>query len=303
MDDAHTQDTGPGPDEAIPTEEGLEGDGAVAEDGPRVIEIGWQIVLLPVLAIVMVAGGWFLGRQLAMRGQAEDPVAAAPQAEAPGFAAGQTNAQGQVQAPAQGGSVPVIVTVAAPSGSQSGGIDQTRVYELPERFHPLIGQPAPDFTMRYLGTEEEVSLSSFAGQPVVLNFWATWCPPCRAEMPWIESVYNKYKDQGLVVLAIDAGEKVPPSMVEETVQRYIDSTGLTFPVLLGDNTYDVQRQYSVMGLPGTVMVGADGIVRAFHSGMFPNEATFEDQVKRHLLTDAAPIDEAPAEGGDAGADG
>lgn len=241
----------------------------------RVVEIGWQVVLLPVALAAVVGIGWQAGRSIARARQPEAPITA----NAP--AAGVVGQDGTISLSPSGQSGPVTIDLG------SGGVqsiapqqrDMNAIYPIAERFHPLKGEPAPDFTMRLLGTDQEVSLSDFQGQPVLINFWATWCPPCRAEMPWIESVYQKYKDDGLVVLAVDAGEKVPASMVEETVQRYISGSGLTFPVLLGDNTYDVQRVYSVYGLPGTVLVSPEGTVSEFHSGMYPNEATLEDRIK------------------------
>jgi len=252
-----------------------------ADGGPREIVIGPRFLILPVLALAFVAGGWFLGRTLAARRIASQPPVAAvdPALAQPLGSAGALGVTGDEP-------VPFAIVPADQGNPLAGyGLDPGQVVPLQERYHPLVDQAAPAFTMRQLDTGEEVSLSQFAGQPVLINFWATWCPPCRAEMPWIENVYNEFKEQGLVVLAVDAGEKVPPSMVEETVARYIASQGLTFPVLLGDNTYDVQRDYQVYGLPGTALVNRDGVVVAFHSGMYPNEATLRDQVERLLIAD------------------
>lgn len=257
--------------------------GGAGED-TRVIEIGWQVILLPVALGLVVWGGWQAGRMIALSRQPQTPVTAG----APGV--GGVVQDGSAIVVPQGQEGPITIDLGNP-GVQSvapSRIDNSTIYPIAERFHPLKGKPAPDFTMRLLGTEEEVALSDYLGQPVLINFWATWCPPCRAEMPWIESVYQKYKDDGLVVLAVDAGEKVPASMVEDTVQRYISGSGFTFPVLLGDNTYDVQREYSVYGLPGTVLVAPDGTVAEFHSGMYPNEATLEDRVKG-IMPDLEPI--------------
>ncbi len=70
---------------------------------------------------------------------------------------------------------------------------------------PIVGAPAPDFTLKNI-QGQDVTLSSFAGQPVLINFWATWCVPCRVEMPAIEAVYQEHKGEGFVVLAVDADE-------------------------------------------------------------------------------------------------
>lgn len=234
-------------------------------DDKRVIEVGWQVVLLPVALGLVVWVGWQAGRLIASSRQPEQAIVSA--------------SPPNVLPVVQDGPITIDLSGGGAQQFAQPTRDMTAIYPLPERFHPLKDKPAPDFTMRLLGTEEEVSLSDFLGQPVLINFWATWCPPCRAEMPWIESLYQKYKDDGLVVLAVDAGEKVPPSMVEETVQRYVSSSQLTFPILMGENTYEVQRAYSVFGLPGTVLVTPEGIIAEFHSGMYPNEATLEDRIR------------------------
>src|SRR4030042_1886480 len=91
--------------------------------------------------------------------------------------------------------------------------------------NPLLGKPAPDF--QFGGPDEQpVSLSDLKGSPVLLNFWATWCGPCRGEMPYLQQIYEKWQTMGLVLLAINIGES--PSDVEEFMQ----SQGLSLPVLL-----------------------------------------------------------------------
>src|SRR4030042_2753345 len=96
---------------------------------------------------------------------------------------------------------------------------------------PQVGKQAPDFQLLNL-EEEPVSLSDFQGRPVLLNFWATWCGPCRQEMPLIQDIFTEESDTGLVILAIDVGE--PPS----AVSSFIQSNNFSFPVLL-DTDQDV----------------------------------------------------------------
>ena len=100
------------------------------------------------------------------------------------------------------------------------------VAPIPEFLGLDEGEQAPDFAV--LDTAgNEVRLSDFAGQPVVLNFWATWCAPCRIEMPFIQAEFEKYKDEGLVVLALSQNEPVEP------VIEYFEENGYTFtPCLL-----------------------------------------------------------------------
>jgi peroxiredoxin len=121
-----------------------------------------------------------------------------------------------------------------------------------------VGQPAPDFTLR--GPDgETVRLSDFTGHPLLVNFWATWCPPCRLEMPLLEQTYQKLKDGGFVVLAVDVQEG------PDKVNPYIEELGLTFPVAL-DRGGAVATAYRVTGLPTTVFVDSNGVVADIHRG-------------------------------------
>lgn len=121
---------------------------------------------------------------------------------------------------------------------------------------PAAGQAAPDFVLQEHGTGRLVRLSDFRGKIVVLNFWATWCPPCIAEMPELEALHTAHAATGdLVVLAVNVEE--PPAAVEEFKQQ----RPLTM-LVLGDRTGGVRRYYGLPGLPGTFFIGRDGIVRA-----------------------------------------
>ncbi len=261
-------------------------------DDERVITIGWQSLIMPILAVAVVGGGWFLGRWIGGQNVEATPVT--------------SNAPAPQVVNAAGGA-PVEISLSDPSSSiqivpEPAGLDtlpDDQVIALPERFHPMVGKQAPDFTMTQLDTGEEVSISDYLGRPILINYWATWCPPCRREMPFLQAMHDKYAEQGFAVLAVDAGEKVPPSMMLDTINRYINSAGLTFPVLYGDNTYDVQREWTVLGLPGSFMIDAQGMVTAYHSGMYPNTATLEDHMMRTLpsLAAAAGVDVAGSDEG------
>jgi peroxiredoxin len=121
---------------------------------------------------------------------------------------------------------------------------------------PAVGQAAPDFVLQEYGTGRLVRLSDFRGKTVVLNFWATWCPPCIAEMPELQALHASRQGTGdLVVLAVDVQE--PPSVAGEFVQL----KGLTMPVL-SDRTGAVAKHYGLPGLPGTFFIDRDGTVRS-----------------------------------------
>ena len=110
--------------------------------------------------------------------------------------------------------------------------------------------PAPDFR---LPTPEgkAVALTELRGQVVFLNFWATWCPPCRVEMPSMERLYKEFKDQGLTILAIDMGESA------KQVARFMRDFQLSFPALL-DTDGNVSARYRVQGLPTTFLIDRGG---------------------------------------------
>ena len=139
----------------------------------------------------------------------------------------------------------------------------------------LIGKHAPDFTLRDLkGTQ--VSLSALKGKPVVLNFWATWCMPCRAEIPHLEELYTKYKDQGLMVL----GANTETDYMK--VKRFAQSR-ISYSVLLDGSTQS--QEYDVKGIPCTYYIDRKGIVRYRSVGFAPgDEALIEEKIKK-LLAD------------------
>ena len=123
---------------------------------------------------------------------------------------------------------------------------------------PRIGQPAPEFTVASLdGTP--IQLSALRGHPVWVNFWASWCPPCRAESPEIEAAYQAYRGQGLVIIGVNVGEDAA------TVRNYVSRAGLTYPIG-GDPATDVAAAYRVAGLPTHVFIDAEGVVRDIRVG-------------------------------------
>lgn len=126
---------------------------------------------------------------------------------------------------------------------------------------PMPGRLAPDFTLATLdGTT--MTLSALKGQVTLINIWATWCPPCRAEMPVIQAAYDQYRDQGFTVLAVDLQED--PRTVAAFMQKY----GLTFPALL-DLDGKVSSAYRSSALPSSFFVDRQGVIRAIYRGPMP----------------------------------
>jgi peroxiredoxin len=140
----------------------------------------------------------------------------------------------------------------------------------------MEGAPAPDFM---LTTPDGLSLrlSEFRGQAVLVNLWATWCPPCRQEMPAIQKVYREYRDQGFVVLAINTTSQDDPFNIPPFVERY----GLTFPILL-DETGEVSAAYGLRSLPTSYFIGRDGNIREVVIGGPMAEALLRARVEEIL---------------------
>jgi len=141
---------------------------------------------------------------------------------------------------------------------------------------PFVGAIPPEFSLFNLNGEE-VSLSNFSGQPVVINFWATWCAPCRVEMPAIQSRFEKFKDQGLVVLAVDFDE---PS---DIVSDFRDEFGLTFEILL-DPGAEVQQLYRNRAYPTTFFIDPNGVIQVQHFGPMTEDQMDDNLAKIGLGT-------------------
>ncbi len=120
---------------------------------------------------------------------------------------------------------------------------------------PQVGFLAPDFTLETL-EGDSITLSDLRGKAVLVNLWATWCPPCRAEMPAIQRLHEEYKDQGFIVLAVNATNQDDLSKIPSFTGEY----GLTFPILL-DTTGEVSRQYQLRSLPSSYFIRRDGIIQ------------------------------------------
>ena len=143
---------------------------------------------------------------------------------------------------------------------------------------PYVGALAPDFTAQTRdGTT--VTLSDFTangGTPVVLNFWATWCPPCRVEMPHFEAAAELYGDD-VAVLGVNQAESV------ETIATYAGDHGLTYPLLV-DQEMTINHLYGILNLPTTIFIDANGIVREVLVGTM-SRAVLEERIERLVASD------------------
>lgn len=140
---------------------------------------------------------------------------------------------------------------------------------------PMTGFLAPDFTLQTT-TGDTIQLSSLRGQPVIVNFWATWCPPCRAEMPEIEQVWQDYQGQNLMILGVNQGEN---AIAIERFKRSVVNT--TFPILL-DPTTEIANQYGVMALPTTFFIDTEGYIQDVKIGGPMDMAMLMDGVNKIL---------------------
>ncbi len=121
---------------------------------------------------------------------------------------------------------------------------------------PAIGELAPDFLLETPETHELVRLSDLRGQPVLLNFWATWCGPCRTEMPDLQEAHDT---EDVVVFAVNSQEP------DAAVTRFMEEFGLSFPAVI-DRDGTVREHYGVIGLPATFFIDGDGVLRARNFG-------------------------------------
>lgn len=141
---------------------------------------------------------------------------------------------------------------------------------------PQAGFAAPDFTLPSLDGKT-YTLSELKGNAVLVNLWATWCPPCRAEMPAIQKIYAEYKDRGLVVLAVNMTYQDDKAAVAPFAREY----GLTFPILLDEGNL-VGAAYQLRSLPSTYFINRAGVIKEIVIGGPMAEALLRARVEQIL---------------------
>lgn len=153
-----------------------------------------------------------------------------------------------------------------PPGSTTGG----------DISAPRQGFKAPNFTLQTLDGQT-ITLSSLRGKSVLINLWASWCPPCKSEMPSFERVYNDYKNQGFVILAVNATNQDTLSNARD----FVNQNQLTFPILL-DNDGKVSQLYQLRSLPTSFFVDKNGVIRDVIVGGPMSEALLRIRVQNLL---------------------
>jgi peroxiredoxin len=134
-----------------------------------------------------------------------------------------------------------------------------------------LDSPAPDFTLKS-ASGENIKLSELRGQVVLINFWASWCGPCRQEMPLLDQMYQKYGPLGFTLLGVNVEQD------SADAQRMLKDTPVTFPILF-DAQNQVSKLYDVTAMPSTVLVDRDGKVRFMHKGYQPG---YEDEYQTQI---------------------
>ena len=154
-----------------------------------------------------------------------------------------------------GGTEPVATETATATATPTRAATIGLLDDLPLE----VDQPAPDFFLRTLNGRS-VRLSDYRGKTVVLNFWASWCPPCRREMPDFQTLWEERGPSApddLVILAVN----LLPEDTIAAAEGFVDEFGLTFPILLDTSRGEVAQRYGVQALPATFFIDRDGIVR------------------------------------------
>jgi peroxiredoxin len=138
-----------------------------------------------------------------------------------------------------------------------------------------ISGQAPGFTLAARGGDR-VALEDLAGQVVMVNFWATWCGPCRQEMPQLEALYQRYRDLGFTLLGVNVEEDASGA------DQFLAETPVSFPILF-DPANEVSALYEVVAMPSTVLIDRSGNMRFIHHGYKPGyENDYQTQIRALL---------------------
>lgn len=147
--------------------------------------------------------------------------------------------------------------------------------EVPDVRAPEVGGAAPPFTAVTMDGAEVVS-ADLLGAPYMLNIWATWCAPCRQEMPELQELHDAYEDQGFRVVAVSVDDRG----ATEQIMGFTEELGLTFPIY-HDPTWEIMESYLLLGLPGSFLIDSEGAIARKWTGPF---RPMEEDVQRDVRT-------------------
>jgi peroxiredoxin len=138
------------------------------------------------------------------------------------------------------------------------------------------GNTAPNFTLKSR-SGENLKLSEFRGEVVMINFWASWCGPCRQEMPELESLYQRYKPMGFTLLGINVDDQI------KNADKMLKQIPVSFPVLY-DSEHKVSDLYKVAAMPTTILLDRNGTIHDIHLGYQPGmEKLYQEQIEALLI--------------------
>jgi cytochrome c biogenesis protein CcmG/thiol:disulfide interchange protein DsbE len=130
-------------------------------------------------------------------------------------------------------------------------------YFMRDQLFPVtVGTQAPDFQAKVLGANQMKTMADYKGQVILLNIWATWCGPCKEELPSLEKLYKEYGPKGLKLVAVSIDDYVS----EDSIRAFAKNFGITFEVL-HDSTHAIERVYQTTGYPETFIIGPEGTIR------------------------------------------
>jgi peroxiredoxin len=175
----------------------------------------------------------------------------------------------------------------APSPTTLAVLSSTPLPQARQLARVTLGGPAPDFDLPGLDGRT-ASLGDYHGKVVLLNFWASWCPPCRQEMPALQRAFDALSSDGFVVLAINWTESEDRGAVEP----FVKELGLTFPILLDESSIATEDIYGVIGFPTSIFIDREGIVRDIVIGPLELQG-LRDKILRLLQGEAATLPTPP----------
>ena len=142
-------------------------------------------------------------------------------------------------------------------------------------FAGTLSGPAPNFTLE-ARDGGSVTLADLKGEVVMINFWATWCKPCREEMPHLEALHQRYSNLGFTLLGVNVEDNA------DGATKFLAETPVSFPILF-DRKNEISKLYEVVAMPSTVLVGRDGTMRFIHHGYKPGyENEYQTQIRALL---------------------